>query len=194
VPQLIGVPAFPGPALSDPFSPRVERCPDREGNRGPEGGGDQGVVAGSDLGAGEEFAEPSVDIANASCQPRRGRFCCDVRRRCDSGDPQRTMALGHLVPAGSQDLGNLAGHPQEQGAFFHPFKESGRSRSRLPQATERRAKGEAKKLRGAPEGWKRCGVDRKASPEIGCGRVALRSRSHASSSMCPGRRGIIRDR
>ena len=179
MPQLIGVPAFPGPALSDPFSPRVERCPDRERNRGPEGGGDQGVVAGSDLGAGEEFAEPSVDIANASCQPRRGRFW---------------MALGHLVPAGSQDLGSLAGHPQEQGAFFHPFKESGRSRSRLPQATERRAKGEAKKLRGAPEGWKRCGVDRKASPEIGCGRVALRTRSHASSSMCPGRRGIIRDR
>jgi hypothetical protein len=73
------------------------------------------------------------------------------------------MALGHLVPAGSQDLGSLAGHPQEQGAFFHPFKESGRSRSRLPQATERQAKGEAKKLRGAPEGWKRCGVDRKTA-------------------------------
>lgn len=67
----------------------------------------------------------------------------------------RTVALGHLVPAGPQDLGSLAGHSQEQGALFCPFKESGRSRARLPQATEGRPEGEAEKVGGAQERGKR---------------------------------------
>jgi hypothetical protein len=50
-----------------------------------------------------------------------------------------------------------------EGALFGPFKESGRSRARFSQATEGQAESEAEKVRGAPEGWKRCRMDGTAS-------------------------------
>lgn len=53
------------------------------------------------------------------------------------------MALGHVVPARPEDPGRLAHHPEEEGVLFGPFKESGRGRTRFPQATEGGAKGDA---------------------------------------------------
>jgi len=55
-PQPIELPAFPAPAPSGSSSARGGGCPDRAGRRGgSKGGCGQGGVAGSDLGAGEEF-------------------------------------------------------------------------------------------------------------------------------------------
>jgi hypothetical protein len=64
-------------------------------------------------------AEPSVDIDNAGCQPRRGRSCPDSRARCDSGDRQGKV----IFPLFATDarLARLVLHTSREGGKNHGY-------------------------------------------------------------------------
>ena len=69
----------------------------------------------------------------------------------------RAMALGHFVPARSEDSGSLVHHPEEQGALFRPFEQTRYSGARFPEPAEGWPESEAEKMGGVQEGGNAAG-------------------------------------
>ena len=76
----------------------------------------------------------------------------------------QAVALGHFLPPGSQDLGSLAGHPDEQSAFFSSREQPGCCRSGLPQPAEGRADRKTQELCGPTEGGRADGSTERPTP------------------------------